>query len=82
MQRTIVQIARMRIIDLAVGDVMNRDPEATSGWFVVEDIRRLHNGQLNITNTATKVSMMGDDHDIVGVQIPKLVERAESQPPG
>lgn len=76
MQRTIVQVAMMRIIDLAVGDVMNRDPAATSGWFVVEEIRRLPSGELNVTNTSSKDSIMGAAHDIVGVQVPKIVEQA------
>jgi hypothetical protein len=74
MPRTIVQVARMRIIDVAIGDVMNRDPEATSGWFVVDEIRRLPSGDLNVTGTSTRDSIMGADNDIVGVQVPKIVE--------
>jgi len=64
----------MRIVDLAIGDVTNHDPAATSGWFVIQEIRRLPSGDLNVTNTASNASIMGTDYDIVGVQVPKIVE--------
>ena len=73
MQRTFVRIATMRILDLAVGDVVNRDAGASSGWFVVEEIRRLPSGEINATNAASKGSVMGAPHDIVGVQVAKNV---------
>ena len=75
MQRTIVNVARMRIIDLAVGDVINRDTEAASGWFEVAEIRRLPDGDLSVSGTATRDNVMGRENDIVGVQIPKVVEQ-------
>ena len=76
MQRTFVRIATMRILDLAVGDVVNREPDARSGWFVVEDIRRLPSGEINVTNAASKRSVVGAPHDIVGVQVAKNVEQS------
>jgi len=76
MQRTTVQIAKMRMIDLAVGDEMNSDPDATKGWFVVEGMRRLPSGELNVTNESTKNSIIGEEYDIVGVQVPKVTGQA------
>lgn len=75
MQRTPVEIDTMRIIDLAIGDVINRDPTARGGWFVVDEIRRLPSGEINVTSPRSRESVMGTDHDIVGVQVPKVVER-------
>lgn len=76
MQRTIVQVTRMRIIDLAVGDIVNHDPAATKGWFPIEEIRRLPSGDINVTNAATRDSVMVRDYDIVGVQVTKRVDYA------
>lgn len=78
MQRKIVEIAKMRIIDAVIGDVINRDPAATSGWFVAEEIRRLPSGEINVTNTSSRDSVMGADNDIVGVQVAKTVERSDA----
>ena len=74
MQRTFVRVATMRFLDLAVGDVVNPEPDARSGWFVVEEIRRLPSGAINVTNAASKGSVMGAPHDIVGVQVSKVIE--------
>lgn len=78
MERKIVHVAMIRIVDIAVGDVMNRDPAAMSGWFVVDEIRRLPSGQLNVTSTSSRDSIMGSDHDIVGVQVPQVVEHSDA----
>ena len=80
MQRTIVQVTRMRIIDLAVGDIVNNDPTATTGWFPIEEIRRLPNGDINVTNVATRDSVMARDYDIVGVQVTKRVDDGKPAP--
>lgn len=74
MQRTFVRIATMRLLDVAVGDVVNSDPTASNGWFVVEEIRRLPSGDVNVTNVSSKGSVMGAPHDVVGVQVTKAVE--------
>ena len=80
MQRTIVKISKMRICDLVVGDVMNRDPDSMTGWFVVQGVRRLHNGDLNVSSESGGVGVTGRDFDIVGVQVPTLVEQ-DCDPP-
>lgn len=79
-QRTIVQVTRMRIVDLEIGDIVNSDPTATTGWFPVEEIRRLPNGDINVTNAATRDSVMARDWDIVGVQVTKRVDDGAAQP--
>ena len=73
MSRTIVQVAKVRLMDLEVGDVINAEPDALKGWFTVEDIRRLPSGELNATGAGTRHSVMGSDHDMVGVQATKIV---------
>lgn len=82
MQRTFVRVATMRILDLAVGDVVNPELGAWSGWFVVEEIRRLPNGEINVTNTSSRASVMGAPHDLVGVQVCVAVEHHGAPPPG
>ena len=76
MQRTFVRVATMRILDLAVGDVVNPEPDARSGWFVVEEIRRLPSGEMTVTNAASRGNVMGGPYDIVGVQVSKVVEHS------
>jgi len=46
MQRTVVQIARVRMADLRRGDVINAKPDADQGWFMVQTMRQLPSGEL------------------------------------
>lgn len=79
MRRTTVEIVKMRIIDLKVGDVVNTNPEALRGWFLVADIRPLTHGGFQISDTREKNSLHGEDNDIVGVQIESSFEQATTQ---
>jgi hypothetical protein len=74
MQRPIVKVARMRIADVEMGDCVNRDPDATLGWFEVAHIRRLHDGTISVSNESQRSTLSGADVDIVGVQVRSLVE--------
>ncbi len=74
MRRTILQFAKMRLVDLDVGDVVSQDPDAATGWFTIDEIRRLPNGDLNVTNVSAHGSLMGSDNDVVSVQVPKVVD--------
>ena len=76
MQRTFVRVAMMRVLDLVVGDVVNREPGASAGWFEVEEIRRLPNGEISVTNTTCRASVIGAPYDMVGVQMTKVLEHA------
>ena len=78
MQRTVVQITRMRISDLRAGDVANTDPDATRGWFIVDTVRELTNGEFAVSNASERKSINGAGDDIVGLQIHKTVEIASA----
>lgn len=81
MQRTVVQIARIRIGDLERGDVVNGDPDAEIGWFVVTNKRELPSGELVVSGEAAADSVKGQALDLVGVQVTKQVEvQAPKQP--
>ncbi len=81
MKRTFVHVATMRILDLAIGDVVNHDPAAFHGWFVVEEIRRLPDGDINVTNRSSRSSMVGAPHDMVGVQVSEVREHQHAAAP-
>lgn len=81
MQRTIVQITRMRISDVVEGDVINNDPDGTRGWFEVGVIRRLHDGTLSLCSENGRNSCNGSESDIVGVQVAKVVDIAGAAAP-
>ncbi len=74
MQRTIIELVKMRLADLEVGDVVNRDPESGEGWFRVGEVRRLPSGEVNVSSANSRSTIMGDDFDIVAVQLPRVVE--------
>ena len=84
MQRTIVQIARMRLADIGVGDIVNGHPDREHGWFRVQVVRRLPSGELIATGAISTETVKGSRWDIVGVQITKQVDvpepRLESAP--
>ena len=73
MERTVIQIARVRIADLRRGDVVNQHPDDDLGWFVVQDMRQLPSGELVASGTTSNQNVKGDPVDIVGLQIAKHV---------
>lgn len=77
MERKIVQIAKMRLADLRIGDVVNRDPDATHGWFVVGEIRRMADEELNVTSESLHDSVVGGEFDIVGIQGTRTIQMAD-----
>lgn len=81
MQRTVVQIARIRIGDLERGDVVNGNPDAEVGWFVVATKRELPSGELVVTGESSADSVKGRSLDLVGVQVTKRVEVQTSGEP-
>lgn len=74
MQRTIIQIARMRLADIESGDVVNPNPEDELGWFEVQVIRQLPSGELIASGKTQTQSAKGTPWDLVGVQIAKQVD--------
>ncbi len=80
MKRNFVKIARMRIEDVEIGDVVNRDPEKEVGWFEVERISVLFNGEIQLADRTSLITISGPYFTLVGVQ---FVAEAEvpTQPP-
>lgn len=74
MQRTIVQIARIRLIDVRVGDIVSGRPDEEFGWFEVMELRELPSGDLVASGSASTLSVKGSRWDLVGVQVAKTVE--------
>ncbi len=70
----------MRISDVQVGDVVNKYPEAESGWFVVAQISRLFDGKLQVSDFAQDQAVSGHDFDMIGVQFVAQVS-VDEQPP-
>lgn len=74
MQRTIVQIARMRLADVRTGDVVNGHPDDEFGWFEVRAIRQLPSGDLVAMGDSSQQSVKGSPVDLTGVQMTKQIE--------
>lgn len=78
-QRQFAKVARMRISDVEIGDVVNKYPESESGWFVVAQINRLFDGKLQVSDFALDQAVSGEDFDMIGVQFVSMVT-VEEQP--
>lgn len=74
MSRNIVQVARMRLVEVLPGDVVNRLPEATDGWFEVAIIETLFNGKIQFSSADRAITLSGGPMDICGVQVLKAVD--------
>ena len=69
MQRPTVRVTRMRIKDLRPGDVVNKDPDVTRGWFAVTEVRKLHDGTLSVVGKVAQLTFSGYPDDVAGVQV-------------
>lgn len=74
MQRTIVQVMQVRMSDILPGDIVNKNHEDARGWFEVKELSHLHSGDVAVLAHTEKDSINGAPHDIVGVQVAKVVE--------
>lgn len=79
MHRTLVQVVKMRMGDLLVGDVINKNPDDPRGWFTVHELQELPNNGLAVLASTSKNSINGSPDDIVGVQVRQTVELPETQ---
>ncbi len=70
----------MRIEDVGVGDVVNREPDSQTGWFEVAETTSLFNNDIQLADRTELVTVSGPFFTIVGVQ---FVSEAEvpDQPP-
>lgn len=74
MQRSIVQVMQVRMSDLHPGDIVNKNHGDARGWFEVRELQELPNGGVAVHAAQEKDSINGAPHDIVGVQLCKVVE--------
>jgi hypothetical protein len=74
-----VQVVKMRMGDLLVGDVINKNPDEPRGWFTVHELQDLPNNGLAVLASTSKNSINGSPDDIVGVQVRQTVELPETQ---
>ncbi len=65
---------QVRMADLLPGDIVNKNHDDARGWFEVRELEELHNGGIAVLADSEKDSINGSPHDIVGVQITKVVE--------
>lgn len=72
--RNIVQVARIRMEDALVGDVVNRAPDVTGGWFKIGIIETLFDGKTQFSSPDRKVTLSGESYDICGLQVLKSIE--------
>ena len=79
MHRTLVQVVKMRMGDLLVGDVINKNPDDPRGWFTVHELQELPNNGLAVLASTSKNSINVSPDDIVGVQVRQTVELPETQ---
>lgn len=61
-------------MDAQVGDIVNRNPDAEKGWFEVADISTLFNGDLQLADVSTYVTITGRDNDLIGVQFAQVID--------
>lgn len=67
--RRSIKVIKSRLEDIAVGDVVNRNPEAEQGWFTVAAISTLFNGHIQIADETEQLTVSGDNMDMVGLQL-------------
>lgn len=73
-KRRSVKVIKSRLEDIEVGDVVNRQPDAEMGWFVVNEISTLFNGHLQLADETEQVTVSGSHKDMVGLQLVREVE--------
>lgn len=80
MERKLIDVVKMRVTDVMVGDVINKDPESTSGWFAVHELQQLPSGEINAVGATSKLSIVAGPYDIVGVQIQETLQVSVAPP--
>ena len=63
--------------DVHVGDAVCSDPNSPRGWFVVDDVVNLTNGDLSLVGRRGQMTITSDPRDIVGIQVRQDVEMAD-----
>ena len=60
---------KSRLEDIEVGDVVNRNPDAEQGWFLVDAISILFNGHIQLADDTEQLTVSGGHKDMVGIQL-------------
>ena len=68
-KRRAIQVIKSRLEDVEVGDIVNRNPDAELGWFLVDAISILFNGHIQLADDTEQLTVSGGHKDMVGVQI-------------
>jgi len=76
-KRRSIQVIKSRLEDIEVGDVVNRDPDAEQGWFLVDAVSVLFNGDCQLADETEQLTVSGNHKDMVGVQLVEEVELDE-----
>lgn len=63
--------------DVHPGDAVCSDPNSPRGWFVVDDVVPLTNGDLSLVGRRGQMTITADPRDIVGFQVRQDVEMTE-----
>ncbi len=82
MKRNLIQVARIRMEEVLPGDVVNRVPDDTRGWFIVAAIEPLFDGTLQVTDAKRHSAFSAGPLDIVGVQLLKPIDLEVTEDPG
>ncbi len=77
MKRRSVKVIKSRLEDIEVGDVVNRFPDAELGWFTVDEISTLHNGNIQLADVTVQLTVSGLNEDLVGVQLIEEIQLDE-----
>ena len=80
MQRRIVQIAKMCVADVRLGDAVASDPNGARGWFVVEEVVPLTSGEVALGGDRGRSTITAGPRDVVGIQVRQNVEMAVETP--
>ncbi len=76
MRRRVVRVAQSRMVDIQIGDVVNR-ADLLGGWFVVASVSRLFNGQLQAADSTALQTVSGHDVDMVCIQFVSEIDVPE-----
>ncbi len=82
MKRNLIQVARIRMEEVLPGDVVNRVPDETRGWFIVAAVEMLFDGSLQVIDAKRHLAFSAGPLDIVGVQLLKPIDLEVTEEPG
>jgi len=63
-KRRAIQVIKSRLEDVEVGDIVNRNPDAELGWFLVDAISILFNGHIQLADDTEQLTVSGGHKDI------------------